>query len=103
MPHKANCHPIKCDIFNDVNLFPTVYSGYTATNYQFIQSDTELQWLASALEFILTFILMLDLKLCPTNLEGGGIYCFWCESRRRWRQRPLYHFCALSSEPVNGI
>ena len=32
--------------------------------------------LASALEFIFIFILMLELKLCPPNTEGGGIYCF---------------------------
>ena len=32
--------------------------------------------LASALKFMFIFILMLDLKLCPPNTEGGGIYCF---------------------------
>ena len=82
-PHKATCHPIKCDIINDVKLFPTVYSEYTVTNCQFIQSDTELQWLASASKFIFSSILVLDLKLFPPNQEGGGIYCFWCGSRRR--------------------
>ena len=72
MPHKASCHPIKCDIINDVKLYPTVYSEYTVTNSQFIQSDTELQWLASALKLYFHLILMLDLKLCPPNPEDGG-------------------------------
>ena len=25
MPHKAACHLTKCDVINDVKLFPTVY------------------------------------------------------------------------------
>ena len=25
MPHNAACHPKKCDVINDVKLFPTVY------------------------------------------------------------------------------
>ena len=44
-----------------------------------------------------------DLKLqCPIVL---GIFCFWCGSRLRspWRRRPLFHFHALSSEPVDGF
>ena len=32
-PHKAARHPIKCDVINDVELFPTVYLGYIVTNF----------------------------------------------------------------------
>ena len=41
--------------------------------------------------------------LCPPNPEDGGIYCFWCGSgcRRRWHQRRLFRFHALSSELVD--
>ena len=31
---------------------------------------------------------------------GWGIYCFWCGSRQCWCWRPIFRFCALSSEPV---
>ena len=37
--------------------------------------------LASALEFIFIFILILDLKLCPPNTESGGINCFCADPR----------------------
>ena len=41
--HKAACHPIKCDIINDVQLFATVYRVYTVANflhYPIRRSDT---------------------------------------------------------------
>ena len=30
---QAACHPMKCDMMNDIQLFPTVYREYTATNF----------------------------------------------------------------------
>ena len=32
-PHKIACHPTKCDVINDVKLFPTVYRGCTVANF----------------------------------------------------------------------
>ena len=34
-PHKAACHPTKCDVTNDVKLFPTVYCRYAVTNFKY--------------------------------------------------------------------
>ena len=32
-PHKAACYPTKCEVIDDVKLFPTVYiAGYTVAN-----------------------------------------------------------------------
>ena len=39
-PHKAAPHPMKCDIINDVKLFPTVI---LLQFFDFIQSDVVLQ------------------------------------------------------------
>ena len=48
--HKATQHPMKCDVINDVKLFPTVpyITGYTVTIllsqiFDSIQSDITLQ------------------------------------------------------------
>ena len=40
-PHNAAPHPKKCDIINDIILFPTVYR--TAIIFDVIQSDVALQ------------------------------------------------------------
>ena len=32
-PHKAACHPTKCDEFNDIKLFPTVYRRIYCRNF----------------------------------------------------------------------
>ena len=43
-PHKAARHPIKCDVINDVKLFPTVYRRiYCRKFFDIIQSDVALQ------------------------------------------------------------
>ena len=39
-PHKAACHPTKCEVIHDIKLFPP---GYTFTNFDIIQSDVALQ------------------------------------------------------------
>ena len=43
--HKAARHPTRCDVINDVKLFPTVYCSisHTVANFDVIQSDVALQ------------------------------------------------------------
>ena len=33
MPHKAACHLTKCDVINNVKLFPTDIAGYAVANF----------------------------------------------------------------------
>ena len=43
-PHKAARHPTKCDVINDVKLFPTVYRRiYCLKIFDVIQSDVTSQ------------------------------------------------------------
>ena len=42
-PYKGVRHSTKCDVINDVKLFPTVYPGYTVAMFDVIQSDVALQ------------------------------------------------------------
>ena len=43
-PHKEICHQMKCDVINDVKLFPTVYRKIYCPNFFDInQSDLVLQ------------------------------------------------------------
>ena len=43
-PHKAAHHPTKCEVINDVKLFPTVYCRiYCRKFFDIIQSDVALQ------------------------------------------------------------
>ena len=44
MPHNATRHPTKCDVINDVKLFPTVYRRIYCRNFFYvIQSEASLQ------------------------------------------------------------
>ena len=44
MPHKAACHLTKCNVINDVKLFPTVYPrNYCRNFFYVIQSEVVLQ------------------------------------------------------------
>ena len=42
-PFKASRHPAKCDIFNDVKIFPTVYRMILSQFFDVIQIDVALQ------------------------------------------------------------
>ena len=42
-PHKGVLHPTKCDLINDVKLFPTVYHRILSQIFDVIQSDIALQ------------------------------------------------------------
>ena len=49
MPHNATRHSMKCDVINDVKLFPTVYPAYSISQdipsqiFYVIQSEASLQ------------------------------------------------------------
>ena len=40
MPYKAACHLMKCDIVNDVKLFPTVYSRIYCRKFLTLSNQT---------------------------------------------------------------
>ena len=42
-PHKAAGQPARCDVINDVKLFPTVYRRIYCLKFLVIQSDVALQ------------------------------------------------------------
>ena len=68
-PHKAACHPTKCDVIDDVKLFPTVYRRILS---QILTLSKLRVTKASALEytpypdFLLPFT---DAKIC--KFENG--------------------------------
>ena len=39
-PHKAACHPTKCDVINDVKLFSTVYSRIYCRKFLTLPNQT---------------------------------------------------------------
>ena len=42
-PHNAARHPTKCDVINDVKLFPAVYQDILSQIFGVIQSEVTLQ------------------------------------------------------------
>ena len=40
MPHKAACHLTKCDVINDVKLFPTVYHRIYCRKFLTLSNQT---------------------------------------------------------------
>ena len=41
--HKAALYPTKCDVTNDIKLFPTAYRRITVANFDVIQANVLLQ------------------------------------------------------------
>ena len=39
-PHKGVCHPTKCDVINDVKLFPTVYHRICCPKFLTLSNQT---------------------------------------------------------------
>ena len=72
MPHKARCHLTKCDVINDVKLFPTVYHRIYCRKFLTLTNQT-LRYKKSALE-------------CNFNIKSHNSVVFWFDSLRPSQQ-----------------
>ena len=64
-PHNAACHPMKCDVINDVKMFPAVYHRIYCHKFLML-SNQKLHYKTSALEWsVVGNVIMQMLKLYP--------------------------------------
>ena len=61
-PHKASCHPTKCDVINDVKLFPTVYHRIFYRKYMTL-SNQMLRYKIKCIRIIVALIVCVLLLL----------------------------------------
>ena len=62
-PHKAACHPTRCDVINDVKLFPTVNRRIYCRKFLTLSNQTS-RYKSSALEYLM---------MCKVYTDVGGI------------------------------
>ena len=95
-PYKAACHPARCDIINDIKLFPTVYRRRYCRNFLTLSTK------ASASESPLTnnLLLFLDQPKRKKSFSWSNLHLKMCRTQGWVRVLFSSQAALLSNKPL---